>query len=505
MKKYYTTLFMLCSFFGQAQLSFQKSFDFGNQDAANCVTQTSDGGYIIAGESDSVGTSKAIMIKIDSIGDTTWTRTYSSTSRCAFRSVFTTYDGGYLVTGTGPGVSMISSYIIKTNSAGDTLWSRVYAGSSYCVQQTIDSGFVIAGMPPFHNVAVVIKIDKNGNYQWMSSPATADGECAYSVKQTRDSGFISVGYHSFLAPNSLVLLMKMNSDGTYRWINFYGTNNGVAHGYDVEETVDGNFIITGDMADSAGSPSKILLFLTDSIGNFIWGKKFNSSYSNARRVLQTDDGGFLLGATDASFNSRAMMIRTNAAGNIVWTRALPNAACTSVSVTSDSGYVLSGTVRDNSTGKINMLILKTDSTASDLCNGATIGLSTDSISLTSLSYGILVLPVFDSTFTFANVQIGSGCTTDNLCNTGIPNRLNSVTDIKGLISEQKLIISFANFKTNHLNLILADLTGRILHQSELTTIPGTNKKEIPVGELAKGIYIVTLSGIDGSESVKVVK
>jgi len=68
-----------------------------------------------------------------------------------------------------------------------------------------------------------------------------------------------------------------------------------------------------------------------------------------------------------------------------------------------------------------------------------------------------------------------------------------------------LLVRFSYYEITDLHLALLDITGRNLFQSQFTSTPGTNKKEIPIGDLAKGIYIVTLTGAEGSESVKVVK
>ena len=100
-----------------------------------------------------------------------WERTYGGTGADFGYSVQQTLDMGYIVAGStnsfGNGDQV---YLIKTNATGDTLWTRTYGGASedhgYCVQQTIDTGYIIAGSTnSFGNgwQVYLIKTDANGN------------------------------------------------------------------------------------------------------------------------------------------------------------------------------------------------------------------------------------------------------------------------------------------------------------------------------------------------------
>ncbi|MEO8088216.1 MAG: T9SS type A sorting domain-containing protein [Bacteroidota bacterium] len=73
------------------------------------------------------------------------------------------------------------------------------------------------------------------------------------------------------------------------------------------------------------------------------------------------------------------------------------------------------------------------------------------------------------------------------------------------VADNKIFITFFASQSENLRLTFQDITGRFIYESQLPTLPGTNKKEILVGDLAKGIYIVTLNGTEGSKSIKVLK
>ena len=134
---------------------WEKTYGGEHHDEGGSVQQTSDGGYIIIGSKHKTDylAYNVWLIKTDALGDTLWTKTYGGEEENdAFgASVQQTSDGGYIITGTTNSYDSRSAdvWLIKTDSFGDTLWTMTYGGSGseegMSVQQTSDSGYIIAG------------------------------------------------------------------------------------------------------------------------------------------------------------------------------------------------------------------------------------------------------------------------------------------------------------------------------------------------------------------------
>ncbi|MDC3029867.1 hypothetical protein OA183_00560, partial [Flavobacteriales bacterium] len=147
-----------------------------NNESGYSVQQTNDGGYIISGSTISLGNqgyhSDILLIKINVSGNEQWSQTFGGEDDDVGFSLQQTTDGGYIICGDtesfGNGGSDV--YLIKTDSQGDSLWTKTIGGPSsdngYCVQQTSDGGYIITGSTTFSfgngNEVYLIKTDEYG-------------------------------------------------------------------------------------------------------------------------------------------------------------------------------------------------------------------------------------------------------------------------------------------------------------------------------------------------------
>ncbi|MEO0156491.1 MAG: T9SS type A sorting domain-containing protein, partial [candidate division WOR-3 bacterium] len=205
-------------------IQWTKTFGGTEFDDGWAVQQTTDGGYIIAGMTNSfgAGNTDAYLIKTDAIGDTIWTRTYGGSNWDDARAVLQTSDGGYIFTGHTESFGYgCDFYVVKTNSAGDTLWTKSYhpnigGAEGNAIQNTSDSGYIIAGYtttPTNEGDIFLIKIDSLGTLLWNKTVGGLWEEDAYSIKQTGDSGYIIVGMTlPYGAENFDLYLVKIGPD-----------------------------------------------------------------------------------------------------------------------------------------------------------------------------------------------------------------------------------------------------------------------------------------------------
>jgi len=116
------------------------------------VQQTSDGGYIITGNNSSYTVGIDVyLIKTDSAGNQQWFRSLGGIGHDYGRCVRQTLDGGYIIAGytNSYGAGSFDVYLVKTDELGSQQWYRTFGGANldygYGIQQTHDGGSLLSG------------------------------------------------------------------------------------------------------------------------------------------------------------------------------------------------------------------------------------------------------------------------------------------------------------------------------------------------------------------------
>ena len=200
----------------------------GNKsDIPNCVQQTEDNGYIITGLTDSYGygLSDVYLIKTDDKGNEEWQKTIGGSDGDMGYSVQQTSDGGYIIAGITQsyGAGMIDIFLIKTNADGGIKWQKTFGGKfnefCYKVLQNLAGGYIIAGSTSSFGTtsisnAYLLKTDAKGNEEWHKTLGGSDFDDCRCIHQISDGGYILVGgtYSYGLGGKSDVWLIRLNSE-----------------------------------------------------------------------------------------------------------------------------------------------------------------------------------------------------------------------------------------------------------------------------------------------------
>ena len=232
------------------------------------IKQTSDGGYIICGESEGPWTD-VLLLKIDQNGNEEWVQNFGGEYHETGYSIEQTSDGGYILIGTQDNLetfSPLQPMLIKTNNSGELEWVQFFSESSpvsflpwygYFVQQTSDNGYVFGGSCSFSNSegffgSYLIKTNVIGVEEWVTF---LPGNEVRDVEQTNDGGYVLCGSINNQETSSVdIYLVKLNNDGDEQWTEIFGgteTPFGIIddeneYGYSIDQTSDGGFVVCGD-------------------------------------------------------------------------------------------------------------------------------------------------------------------------------------------------------------------------------------------------------------------
>jgi hypothetical protein len=374
---------------------WQKTYGGSDDDEGYSIQKTNDGGYIIAGYTESKngdvsynhGDSDVWIIKLDKHMNLEWQKTYGGSSRDVANSIQQTSDGGYIVAGntasTNGDVTKNHGgsdvWIIKLNKDGDLEWERTFGGSGYehanSIQQTSDGGYIVVGATGSTDGDVknkngkywVIKLDKNGNLEWEKTFGGSDSYDAYSIKQTIDSGYIFIGntHFGFITDSGKheigdINIIKLDKNGNLEWERTFGGLE-LDWAYSIQQTIDGGYIVAGNTWSTDGDVSynhggsDIWIIKLDKNGNLEWERTFGGLELDwAYSIQQTIDGGYIVAGNtwstdgDVSYNhggSDIWIIKLDKNGNLEWERTFGGLELDwaySIQQTIDGGYIVAG-------------------------------------------------------------------------------------------------------------------------------------------------------------------
>ena len=208
-----------CLLFAQPDTLWTRTFGGNRVDYGRSVQETSDGGFIVAGNTGAYIDYDIFLLKTDADGDSIWAQTYGGIQSDEANCVQQTEDSGYIIVGKtlSYGSGNDDVYLLKTNDSGIEEWHRTFGGAAYdwgnSVQQTSDGGYIITGGTESYGTDVIdvwlIKTDSSGREEWTQTFGGNGWDEGCCVQQTADTGYIIAGYtDSFGAGYDDVYLIK---------------------------------------------------------------------------------------------------------------------------------------------------------------------------------------------------------------------------------------------------------------------------------------------------------
>ena len=288
-------LMILISLSAEAQppnILWTQTFGYAGNEECFAVQQTSDQGYILAGQTTSFSHRgwDIYLVKTDSLGNLEWDIHHGDPDDYRDDKSFcvSELEDGYLVGGlTEQYDDDGDMYLLKVDLQGNLLWDRYYdhgpgPTEDCCYDFTIsENGYVLGGYWVYYAVGLhiwCIRTDNWGNMAWDYSDYPGSGylwnECRSILPGGRESVVLAGHRDGSTGSDIDMFLMKLDSQGGLVWENLLGTDEN-DYCYDHIRTDDQGFLLAGNTYSAANSTEDCMIIKTDSTGNYQWHRIYD--------------------------------------------------------------------------------------------------------------------------------------------------------------------------------------------------------------------------------------
>ena len=405
---------------------FEKKIGGDNTDRAHDLQSLCEGGYIMAGMTGPLNIDpgyQAYLLKTDLRGDTLWAKTYGGNGTESANSVCQNRDGGFVLAGyTNSDISSTDMYLVKTDYLGDELWSKNLGGTGVDIASKVitlpEGGYIVCGYTSSYGAgsydAYILKVNEEGSEEWDYTYGSTLSDGATTATLTSDGKIVIAGYENAVPgpfTGNNIFLMKMDPDqGDTLWVKHYlegSQSDRVSH---VIETEDEGFMLVG-FNKITGNPdnySDILVIKTDHKGNIVNRKTFDFGKNDYGKSIQAAyDGGYIVAGSSgddyapegSEDHPRVLLLKLSTSQNNSWSRLLGNPlyknSGNAMVIAPDGGYVIAGETYYDTypVNRPDLYFLKTDGAgclvAKPVVEGSNVFCEGDSLMLTSKKPDIL--------------------------------------------------------------------------------------------------------------------
>lgn len=390
-------LFCTAAFSQAPSIEWQKTLGGTGNELIYSVHETSDGGYIAAGQTESNdgdisgnnGNEDALVIRFASDGSVVWKKTYGGSASENAESIFQTADGGYIFAGsTASSNGDVSSgkggedvWVVKLDENGIIEWENTYGGTSgdaaFSIVASSGGGYIVGGQSRSNDGDLtenngmldfwVFKIDSNGGLVWQHSLGGSEADYSRGLIETSTGEIVVVGYSTSndgdLTENhggDDGWIVKLSGNGSIIWQTSIGGSLDEQI-FDVIENSAGKFVLTGaslssdaDVSENKGGIDCWVVQMSEQ-GTIEWEHTFGGSgYEEGYQISETAaDHYIVVGSTtssdgDVSINKGeidAWLFAMNASGAVLWEKTAGSSSWDSAlsgKATTDGGFIIAG-------------------------------------------------------------------------------------------------------------------------------------------------------------------
>jgi hypothetical protein len=374
-------LLFLYNVLSAQNLSFENVFGGPASDAGSAVLQGNDSNYVFVGSiiPSQFENDKYFIAKANQQGQLIWMLKDSTNNDAATSisySIIKTDNGNYVVSGHRSFINPIpvsslhtASLLFKTDANGDTLFFKHYYApsansveESHKVIETLDNGYAMVGYaqyvpddsaywgfsyPYSASFIQIRRTNVQGNLLW-SKLYGVEGSNGWSIVQLSDSGFVAAGIAPVPGLWHDIVLIRTDKNGAVIWQQNYGGTN-YDYAYDIKKTPDNNLLILSNTMSAGHGGVDVQLTKMDINGNIIWEKQYGGledDYGN--HVSLTSDGGYIITGSTSNFNCDffdVYIIKVDANGNEQWQQTYGGESFDAgygIEQTFDGGYIITG-------------------------------------------------------------------------------------------------------------------------------------------------------------------
>jgi hypothetical protein len=302
--------------------TWSMTFGESNDDYANGVASTPDGGFLIAGYTFVNYQNYAWIIKTDANGNQQWQKSLNQSTDSKATYILPNGDGSYIIVGYITTNAAQDGWVTKVDATGNIAWSKTYGGSGedqFTSAIKTNDGYILTGYSKSSDGSMarnrgnfdgwIMKIDQSGNKVWTTNFGGSSEDYLKSIASAGDGGFIVAGYTKS-TDGDIPLnrggydewLIKIDASGSKQWIKTFG---GLNEEYitNIVSTGDGSFLTVGYTNSTTWDVLRVnndfggWMIKIDGNGN----KTASSTYGTDRfddftnSLIPTQDGGYLMG------------------------------------------------------------------------------------------------------------------------------------------------------------------------------------------------------------------